>query len=321
MKFINTTKLIGLLALLVFLCPSCKDDDKINPDDGCEKFPEIDDGPSIIGPIVQKPYQRKAPCFNPNNNNEFAYVKTENNIQTLVRYNLENEEEHILAENVDIIGQPNWGQNNKIVFVEQYQLKLIDHKSTSNIKSLTSENYHLYPKWRNDTTIIAEFSFNLGRPYFQMNLNSNSLKFDTIRNQTFTMGTINEDENFAFIEYRDEPDITITQNSNSSELTNKSFTGFNRIEGLCWLGTEDVIYSTYRTGIFKINTTNKQETLIKNSCDTRSYRYLSISSDGIKILAERVDATDFNTEDGGWTEESKIVIMDIDGSNERVLFE
>jgi hypothetical protein len=48
---------------------------------------------------------------------------------------------------------------------------------------------------------------------------------------------------------------------------------------------------------------------------------LSLPPDKSYIVAERVDATEFNVNDGSWKEESKIVIMNLDGSNERVLFE
>jgi len=322
MKFINTTKLIGLLALLVFLYPSCKDDDVCTtPSFKCEDFPERQGG-GIFGPIIQKPNQRKSPCFNPNNPNEFIYINIINNKQSIVKRNLASAVEEILVTDVSIITPPDWGLNNKIVYVDRnYQLYTIDLNNSNAISQHTFQYYQLYPRWLNDSIIVCQYSFNLGRPYFRMSLNINNNEFDTLRDQTFNLGDVSIEEKLAFLEYGGDPNILIYNGTESIKLSADELTGPNSIVGLSWIDANSVVYSTYRTGVFTINTDNKAKKCIKSSCDTRSYRHLSVSANGDKLLAERVDATDYRPDDAGWTEESKIVIMNIDGSDEKVLFE
>jgi hypothetical protein len=187
--------------------------------------------------------------------------------------------------------------------------------------NITKSEYHLYPKWLDETTIISEFSFNLGMPYYRKRINILSGDFDTLRDQKFTLGCLNKNFDIALINSRDNPNITIIQESNKLTIGQKEFNGKNRIEGMSWISTLDLIYSTYRTGIFRVDVNNKKEICIKSACDARSYRFLSLPPDKSYIVAERVDATEFNVNDGSWKEESKIVIMNLDGSNERVLFE
>ena len=109
---------------------------------------------------------------------------------------------------------------------------------------------------------------------------------------------------------------------NVSQVIELENNGRFQITGIDWHPNNiDIYYSTYREGLFKVNKNSKIVTKIKCGCDSRSYRYLSISPDGSKIIVERVDATEYQNNTGSWTEEGKIIIMDIDGSNERNIFE
>lgn len=311
----------GLVALMCFLLQTCKKDNICCKEEVCENFPKKEGiGVSII---TQKPFQRHAPCFNPNNSDEFIYVKEDNNKYQLIKYNINSKIEIILLDNTVIVGQPKWGSNGWIVFTSNdYQVNLLKDDGL-NFKKITSVGYFLYPDWYNDSILSVEFSYNLGVPYFHCRINNIGQILDTIRNSSFTLGTVNKLNEEAYLEYRDNPNIIFKNaNNNLFNLTSFNFNGRNRIEGIYWhLNNNDVFFSTYREGLYKINKNTRNNSKIKCGCDSRSYRYLSISPDGKKIIVERVDATNFQNKTGSWTEEGKIFIMDIDGKNERNVFE
>lgn len=316
----------GLIALLSLFCQTCKEDklgcsecNSKGEVDVCDSFPTATGGISIVKP---KPNQRFAPCFNPNDGSEFIYVKEENFKQKLVKYNLNTEVETILLDATQIVGQPKWGKNGWITFSgANYQINLIKENGDM-LHQITSSNFHLYPDWRNDSIIAFEFSFNLGVPYFYGELSLDGSIKDTIRNRSFTLGSMNYYGEGAFLIFRDNPNVNYFNNSKSVALTSFKFSGRNRIEGISWHpNSTDVYYSTYREGLYKVNINSKKVVKIRNGCDSRSYRYLSISPDGKKIIVERVDATDYQNTSGSWTEEAKIYIMDIDGKNEKNVFE
>ncbi|MBI1184374.1 hypothetical protein GC194_08890 [bacterium] len=73
-------------------------------------------------------------------------------------------------------------------------------------------------------------------------------------------------------------------------------------------------------GIFKITIGEKKQYRIKKSCPNRQYGIFSISPLGDKIIVSRKDIK--AERDGTYiSENTKLVIMDIDGCNEEVLFE
>jgi Tol biopolymer transport system component len=318
---------ICLLALTVILT-NCKEDDNkpyladvdcsYTP---CANFPEDTIGGVSI--ISLKDTQCIFPCFNPNIPNEFVYIKKVNKTSTLIKTNLQTDHEEVLWTERFITGQPDWGKNSLILFsASDYQVRLIDLNANNSLKKQTTSYTHLYPKWFTDTSFICHYSFNLGIPYYLMTGYIGRATFDTVKNYSFVKGSISSNGNFAFLEYADALSISVKSSNGIQKLPALEDNGRNRITGLCWpKNSDELFYSTYRNGVWKVNMNTKEFTLIRNGCQTRSYRDLSISADGKKIIVERVDATDYIEHPGSWTEEAKIVNMDIDGCNEKVLFE
>lgn len=321
--------LAGIMSLLISFQQGCKKDDAqcLNCDK-CENFPE----PKGFGTptITQKNFQRKSPCFNPNNGNEFIYVKEEGRNQTLVKYNLSTNQENILLENAQIIGQPKWNNKGWVLFSRNnLQIYLMKDNGDS-LRQVTSFYENIYPSFHGHNKIY----FTVGI-VTSPGVSGNKLidffdnRLDSIKSSDIggTMG-INEINNLeeiaswfcknggdcSFVHYK-------MEEKNIVEIYNFKFTGRNNIEGICWHpNNNDIYYSTYREGLYVINKNTKERKKIRNGCDSRSYRFLSISPDGKKILVERVDASDYKNINGSWTEEAKIYIMDIDGKNERDVF-
>jgi Tol biopolymer transport system component len=323
--------LLACIFASIMVCSlSCKDEENCKARDSkpkCEDFP--DDLP--VGPIEVKPNQRKAPCFNPNNGDEFIYVKYENNVRSLVKVNIINEEEEKLLENVSIVGQPSWGANDEIVFTGGDLRVYVFENHNSSLRQLTNRLESNHPKVYQDSLIL----FTVGAEtikgasgLYKINFNGariDSIGVEDINGYNSVPGLFDCKDDLIYTEFGTENDYGIYSldysNRQVEALSVEPITGDNIIEGLSLFRDDFLFYSTFRTGIFRINLPDGDRICIKNSCDTRSYRHLSISPDGKRLLAERVDGTDYREDDGGYTIESKIVIMDIDGSNERVLFE
>lgn len=327
---INTIKLAGLLALLIFTFNNCRKDDCNKPIRKCENFPERDGG-GITGAVMQKSNQRQAPCFNPNNSSEFVYLKIQDNIQSLVKSNLETGVDEILLENTKIVTQPYWGTNNLIVFFQidlrVYTLNLENHR----LKVVTNIFESIHPKVYQDSFIL----FIVGAETVEGASGLKKIKSDGIRTDSIqigdlegfnsTVGLFSPSSQHIYAEFGNIESYGIYSIQFESRevraLVTGTFENFNKVEGISNFKDEMVVYSTFRTGVFTFDISKEKQKCIKKACDSRTYKHLSISPNGKKILTERVDATDYNTEDGGWTEESKIVIMNIDGKDEKVLFE
>ncbi len=295
----------------------------------CEDFP--DPKGSVISTITQMPNQRHAPCFNPNNNNEFIYLKDENNSESLVKYNMATKIEQTLINNIKILGQPKWNKNGWIVFTKtDLKMYLIKDNGDSahTIPIYYSENS--YPSFIGNDKIFYSVGTET-KPGISGNkiINYKGSMIDSIKaadlNASFGINDVNgNNEIVSWI--CDNTGCSIKyftyEKKDYKPIYSFSFTGRNNITGIIWHpNNDDVYFSTYREGLYRVNKNTKKYVKVRNGCDSRSYRYLSISPDGSKIIIERVDATDYTKNLGSWTEEGKIFIMDIDGKNERNVFE
>ncbi|MBK7442718.1 MAG: hypothetical protein IPI65_14685 [Bacteroidetes bacterium] len=82
-----------------------------------------------------------------------------------------------------------------------------------------------------------------------------------------------------------------------------------------WTG---FIFSQWYGNLYKFNLASGITSVVIESCDSRWYDKFSFSSDGSKIIAEKVN----NTFDGLtiW-QTSEIVLMNIDGSGEVIILQ
>lgn len=95
---------------------------------------------------------------------------------------------------------------------------------------------------------------------------------------------------------------------------------FFDLMGVGWHPYLYKFYFLHSSGLYLIEKDNSKPILIRKSCPNRQYMNFSISPDGDKIIAQ------IRFVEGDWrgdyvSENHKLVIMDIDGCNEKVLFE
>jgi|GEM_PF-455379 len=320
----------GLLVLMCLFFQTCKKDKVCNQYNSCENFPPKEGfGISVI---KQMPFQKHAPCYNPNNGNEIIYVKEANNNYQLIKLNLQSKVETVVLDNTNIVGQPKWGKNGWIVFSKLDLNVYIIKDNGDSIRQVTHYFENTYPTFMGKDKIFfvvgSETSPPGGGGNKVIDLIGNRLDSLKVKDlgATFGISDINSNLTIASWICGANSICSIKHfdfiNKRYLSLYDFEFNGRNNIQGIYWHpNNEDIYYSTYREGIFKVNKNSKTITKIKCGCDSKSYRYLSISPDGSKLIVERVDATDYQNKTGSWTEEGKIIIMDIDGSHERNIFE
>jgi hypothetical protein len=296
----------------------------------CEKF-YLPESP-IPYPVKQLPTQRYSPCFNPNNGNEFVYVDEDREAKTsmLIKYNLLSQQQVILLPKVGVVGQPKWGKNGWIVFSSGKNIYKVKDNGDS-LTQLTFEYANQYPDIFGDKILftrsegppgssgikIIDMQGNQIEDIFYSTLGVGLTK-NVINGLGEIAGTLN---NYKLGTYH------LTTKKLETFLVND--TGYFKrfVSDKCWHPNNTDVYfiaamiggnDTTRIGINKINKHTQQETMVKNVCSVRAYRYVSISPDGTKLLVERENVT--LVENYTRLIGSDIYIMDIDGRNERKVF-
>lgn len=313
----KTKSLIYFVLIIVFINESCR---KTEPCealvcDECKEYVRK----SSIAEMRYLGVQHRSPCFNPNNDNEFIYIKTEDNIDFyLVKYNMLTKKEDILFSKTRVRTSPKWSKNGTIVFIGwDFQIWTIRDDGTD-LKRITTPMKlfsYLYPDWKNDSIITARFAVNLSVPAYYAEINLKGTFIDTIKNEIATYGTFNTLGEYVYL--GEKYQIMTKKNNQYSKINEKTDFSAEFIYGLDWHpNNNDIYYSRIGKGVFCIDKNTKTEVKIRNGCSTRIFKDLSISSDGKKILVERGDITNFE-EGGDYDFQDNIYIMDIDGKNER----
>ena len=291
-------------------------------DNNCKCCAECLDLPNLTYHIFyHSQYQYKYPCFNPNNSNEivFFFRDYKNNLKQLIKYNILSKEKTILLNNIILISQPKWSKDNWILLNNLYH-EIIKIKSNGDsLTTVASGNYNLYPDCNdNNKRIIYTYSLNAAAPYCIISKNYKTNYSDTISNiSAFHLSISNTDKLVTTTNYN--MDLIIANLSNNlewSNLTNVEEHGNKSIEGITWHpNSEDIYYTRILKGIYKLNINSLDELHIKNSCDTRKYSAISVSSNGVKIIVERINS--YINDENKLYNDSRLYIMDIDGCNEQ----
>ncbi len=310
-QLIITIFSLSTLFLIIF---SCKNKETECLDcDVCEEFKGTKNN---LNEILVNKNQELFPFFNPNNSEEFIYIKFSNNRYTLIKYNIKHSTADVLLTEADIASQPKWGKNGIVLFTDSYQRLHLINSNGTNHRVLPIKGAIRYPEWKNDTIVTIEYTQkDLIPPHFFANLNILTNKLDVSKNND-----ANVIYNANVNEYAFHNTVSLKAVANNLAYTIiDSVYGIETIFDCKWGGDGSYIYfSTNKTGLFKVNKNTKAISKIKNACDTRYYRSLSISPDGKKMLVERVDAQLLK---GSPEEDAGIYLMDIDGKNEVKLFQ
>lgn len=292
----------------------------------CKDFVFSDNGGAIIPSIVHAQNENYAPCFNPNNGNEFVYVRKQGTASSLVKYNLVTKQSTILLPNQKIVGRPIWGKNGKVVFSgNDLQIYVVDETGT-NLTKLTTVYLNNYPSFIDSTRIFINAGASQPSETGNKIIDINGNRLDSIfaedyggtiwMNAASSTGMIAGDLHVASGYYL----ITFNPSNKSHEIIQQRTDISNgKMTGITWHpNSADILFSMYNTGLFSVNKTTKKIIKIKDGCQTKTYRHISISPNGKRIVVERVNSFVMD-KIGNIFEQASIYIMDINGRNEQLL--
>lgn len=288
-------------------------------------------------------FQFKAPCFNPNNNEEFVYIYENKitGISSLEIYNLTTKEKKVLVEdNVWDESQPTWGINNKIAFIMNNQVFWINSDGTDLLQLGNDYRSHA-PEWIYQDSFLTFTNYWLEPPsndngakehMYQSILSSDGTSMDsfTVSFENGNVGGLglgsfnNNSRLFARIYNTDDNaefklGLIDIQNALSLQTTEIPNLENQSITCVQWHPNfEDIYFSFYYSDFYKFNLPSGKLTVIMEACDSKWYDKFSFSQDGEKVLMEKV----CNTFDGiSIWQSSKIVLMNIDGTEEEIVLE
>jgi len=322
------------LFLLIIGILACRKDKPITPkttekDTECYEFPML-----VLSFFSKERFQYQTPYFNPNNANEFVYNYKDFKLNEykLMKYNIQTGVKFELISDVKIISQPKWSKKGWIafdnVFNHNYQMWIIKDNGDSLTQQSTSGG-NIFPTWNatgNNLYWMHSPITPPAHPYYFVQKTLNNSVIDTIM--------YTDDENNGYTGYNeignDNILITNTYINNQehlayTDINNISFTSlFNTYQefqtdfcrGLTWSNDNKTVYfSIPNKGLFEINIFTKKHTLLIEYCDSKRYKTISCSSDGKKLIGERIDSYNLKDSDGNPTAEivqnSSIYIIDL----------
>ncbi|UTW62965.1 hypothetical protein KFE98_02055 [bacterium SCSIO 12741] len=327
-----------LLACLILFSACKKDEPVIDCDtdsnvenpcliDGCENFiQKLYENPVIVT-FVKDSVQKKAPCFNPKNSNEFAFIDIDhsNGQKSLKVFEISSRSQRLIVSNQGIIGQPDWGSNGWILFVsDDYSLWKI-RENGLNLQRLDSVSGYQHATWNHDgTKILGNFA-----PANKPTSEALSIILDSAGNHIDTLLGKNLffadwDESNQIIGLESYPSFEYLQwgnfNIDDWKKLDSPLEGKGQILDAKWKNSSEFVFSRSNVGLYTQNTEGS-ETKVQNGCDSKSYAFLSYSMESNKIVAEVIQRRHEGQSVISVIEKSIIVQLDPDGCNEKILLQ
>ena len=342
MKITNMPNLlkIRILAffLLITMVQSCRKDKtepivEPNPIDTtsidssliCDDFPE---SPQIGFYYYSTGAQYKAPSFNPNNSDEFVYLRTGVIGTELVKYSISQQSETVLTNSVSIITQPQWGEQGWIVFTVLGNTIWKIYEDGSGLEQITDfESFRpSFDKSGNNFICMGGGSdVSAGyRPIFDLTGNISDsvfMAYDQIIIGYPYVSTENfyKKGYFAFADHA---------YSNPIRIGICSYDGSSITELSSWLYDKQMLdvtanstyiyISTFWKDMVKINLTNPSYEIFKTGCQTKYYNHIDMSADGTKIIAQVVLSTPTN-ENSAIDEQNEIWLINLITGEEEII--
>ncbi len=302
--------------IAVILTTACQPDTQ-PPVDPCPNYPDGWDN-LFPGAYIYQNYAFRAPCFNPNNPNEFAYIRYAPGAifnYELRKHNIQTEDDNLIA-NVNYCGfRMSWSNTDWIIFNQTlYDVWKIKSDGTG-LTQLTSAGQNFAPIWNSNGQFFLYYTTTGG--FFPIIADANGNIIDTIAINATMYSWSSNDKILNSTTYQSVPVMALYDLSNDS-LTpligipyygivqwlpdNINFVGRKDSDGMIW----------------KVNTQTGESSLVKGPCgDKYLYSGFSISPDGTKLLVERCEA--IMVDSFSYRINNDIVLMNIDGSNEQVI--
>jgi Tol biopolymer transport system component len=297
-------------------------------------------GFSLTTRVLPKDFH--APFFNPINNNQFVYVLLDykKDVTSICCYDLATHAGWTVitlpsnAGSPVNIGQPRWSVKDWIIY-RGINCNLYKIKSTGDsLTQITSTGNNLYPAWspKGDKLVFEQqldpiespdHTHTISNMYFLITDEFGN-HLDTLNTYFgFSKGDWSSNNLIATSTNNNDPDISVISNfSSEQKLTSfpdEMSLAWNYLFSIKWAPDNvNIVYSS-GYGIFKLNTDTRAITRLRQGCISKMYEHVSVSPDGAKIIAEEL--IQYALADTITTgQESHVVLMNIDGTNEVTIF-
>ena len=259
------------------------------------------------------------PAFNPNNMNEIVCVK---GTSSLIRYNLKTLERKQVFDQ-GIFSKPDWGSDNRIYFTARdFQIWRVQSNG-ENLMPLTDSAQNFAPDLSPDGKhlVISSDREYASKRLYLFNIESKDyqqISFEEIVGMSQPVWSPDGQWFACFANVRAGEDweawvIAIDVKQDTFRKVTKNTR--ESVYDIAWLNSQKIIWSS-KSGIYKTDWQGNQ-IRIKKSCDSKRYTSISSSHSDNRILAERHDKK--LTGENTLYSASKIVLMNANGSNERVI--
>lgn len=289
---------------------------------------------TIIGPFYNTSgIQYTKPFFNPNNADEFVYIKAEQNSRILVKHVVSTGQETVLCNSHIITSQPQWGKQGWIIFSVLGNTIWKIHEDGTGLAQISpsgEENYS--PKFNaNGDVFICSGSIISNRIIIR------NLLFDTVDSLKFNYDNFflgnpcgnPIDFKNAYYRYSNHNSPTFENgfckitNNESLEVLNIIDTPIEggQLHATC-KNDQHIYYVQFWNGLYRLDINTKQTEKIMDNCRSRYINTLSMSPDGNFLLYERVRGE--QTTPGGTNidEQSEIFMYNVmTGTETRILWE
>ena len=310
---------IFLLSFLSVFFSNCKKDPPIILPNECANF-------SYTSANVQNwpgnDTNYYVPCFNPNNSNEIIYGKgiISGKTSYIVKRNLLTKSETNIVSNW--LRKPDWSRKDWIVFNHSdnqvWKVKSNGDSLTLLTKDMLGGHNAVWSPDGNRIafiregnakyyTIIADMDGNHldTLPYFSFYLSKWS------SNGLFIAALSNDYVNVNYFDVSSRKLFTPTNNFLNDHATNLVFS-----DAIAWTPDSQYLIWANQQGIYKTNIITNVTQKIKAACDAKYYTSLSVSPDGNKMIAARVDQ---RFDGKNLYIKTGLSLMNIDGTNENMI--
>lgn len=287
----------------------------------CDDFPPY---PELGFGYFSEGDQYIMPFFNPNNEDEFIFVKrNSSNVSVLVKYNMSTNSETIICDTEHIISQPQWGEQGWIVFTILGNRIMKIYDDGSGLEQITFHE-STYPSFgANGETFICMNQYpNLTTGYRPI-IDLNGLLVDSV---LFTYGQINTGSPYISLSAKYHTGYMIFADHSAGPEPRQGFCYYNNstIQELnsfypdysikdMTVSSTNLFYSEYWNDLYVIDLATNTTTTFLEGCQTKYYDYLSMSPNGNKMLVEKVINTPIIHEFGAVDidEQHEIWIIDL----------
>lgn len=265
-----------------------------------------------------------APCFNPENSDEFLYVVYHPNNEVynkeLWKYNMATNEKAFITDNVWYY--PKYSLN-EWIFFNRYNEQIWKVKSNGDsLQPLFTEelNYDVEASMHNKRIMFRRI---IESDYYVMFADYDGNILYQISDKVYADGSWSEDGNKILSTYSfSNEDRGIAIYDTLYNLISKFNHGeyesyYSSIHGMDWLmDSENFVWCKVH-GTYKVNSTSGIETQILEGCDTNQYGWPSVSPDNTKILFEHTTLEKIGK--NAYRKKVNIVMTDTNGMNEIVI--